>query len=164
MIKTSFSILVFCLVNVAIQSQSRDDVRWIDQARNIPVGQLEEGLPAEHFDLWLANLVNQREIGYEVHECRDSSPSGHESQERFLCVTAYGKPPHPGGNRWLGVSLAVGLIAPSVKDERAMVTPLPCKFIIAWEGPSDPRMKRPTYLFWKLKDLQEWLHPSSSKT
>jgi hypothetical protein len=160
MIKTYFCVLTFCLVSVAVQSQNRDDARWIDQARNTPVGQLEEGFSAEHFDLWLANLVKPGEIGYEVHECSNTSASGHAGPELFFCVIAYGKPPHPGWNRWLSVWLAVGVIAPARKGEPLAVTPLPCRFMGASEGPSDPRMKRPSHYFSKLRDLEKWFRGS----
>ena len=55
---------------------------------------LKKVFQEKHFDLWLANLVKSEEIGYAVHECTDTSASGHEGQERFLCVIAYGNHRH----------------------------------------------------------------------
>jgi hypothetical protein len=150
--KTSFSVLVFCLVSVAMQAQSRDHVRWIERLRNTSVEQLEEGLPAEHFDRWFADLVKPSVVVYEVHEC-----SRRDSQERLHCVIAYAKvPEHPDWRPWLEVRVAVGVLGSSVKpDEPATVTPLPCRFIDAREGPANPMMKRPDRYLNKLRDVEE---------
>jgi hypothetical protein len=150
--KTSFSILVFCLVSAAMQAQSRDDVRWIERVRNTSVEQLEEGLPAEHFDRWFADLVKPSVVVYEVHEC-----STRESSERLLCVIAHAKlPEHPGWRPWLEVRVAVGVLGSSVKpDEPATVTPMPSRFIDAREGPANPMMKRPDRYLNKLRDVEE---------
>jgi hypothetical protein len=154
--KTLFSILFFCLASAITHAQSRDDARWIERARSTPVGQVEAGFPKERFDQWFADLVKPSETIYEVHGCHERLPSGRESQQELLCVIAYVKPPHPGWNSSLSVSLAVGMVTPSGKQgQPAAVTPVPCRFIGASEGPSDPRMKRPSHSYSKLKDVEK---------
>lgn len=115
MIKTAFSIVFLCLVGAVAHAQSRDDARWIERATSGSVGQIEAGFPEEHFDQWFADLVKPGEALYEVHECHERLPSGRESQQELLCVTAYTKPLHPGWSGWLQVSLAVGVLAHSAK-------------------------------------------------
>ena len=139
-------------MSVAMQAQSRDDVRWIERVRNTSVEQLEEGLSAEHFDHWFADLVKPSVVVYEVHEC-----STRDSQKRLLCVIAYAKAPeHPGWRPWLEVRVAVGVLGASVKpDEPATVTPMPSRFIDAREGPANPMMKRPDRYLNKLRDVEE---------
>jgi hypothetical protein len=154
--KTSFSILFFCLAGAITQAQSRDDARWIEQARSTPVGQLEAGFPSERFDQWFANLVKPSETMYEVHECHETLPSGRESQQRLLCVIASVKPPYAGWRPWVQVLLSVGVLPPSSKKGKPVaVTPIPCRFIVAIKEESDPRITLPVRYFSKLKDVEK---------
>jgi hypothetical protein len=156
MMKTLLSVLVFCVANVITQAQSQEDARWIERAKSTPVGQIEAGLPGERFDQWFADLVKPSETMYEVHECHERLPSGRESQQPLLCVTASAKPLHPGWRIWLSIDLAVGVLAHSAKKgEPWAATPAPCRLIVAGVGPSNPSLTIPGRYFSKLKDVEK---------
>lgn len=154
--KTIFSILLVCLTSAVTQAQSRDDAGWIDRARSASVGQIEAGFPEERFDQWFADLAKPSETLYSLHECHERLPSGRESQQRLLCVTAYAKPLHPGWRIWLSIDLAVGVLTHSAKKgEPWAATLVPCKLIGASVGPSNPSLSLPTRGLFKLKDVEK---------
>jgi hypothetical protein len=154
--KTLFSLLLFCIAGTVTQAQTQEDARWIEQARSTPVGQVEAGFPKERFDQWFADLVKPSETLFDVHECHERLPSGRESQQRLLCVTAYTKPLHPGWRVWLRVSLVVGVLTHSAKKgEPWPATPVPCRFISASVGPSNPRLMIPERSLSNLKEVEK---------
>jgi hypothetical protein len=146
-------------------AQSRDGKRWIDQLKKTPVAQIETGLSQASFAGWFADLVKPSQTDFEVKECEDaSSPVAGKSQERFLCVIAYTKPPEPNWDRWIQLTFVVGVLAPS--KEAADAKPVPCRFLGGFEGPSNPMMKRMSRKISKLSELERLLrgpaiHPNS---
>ncbi len=156
MIKTSLTVVFLCLAGAIAQAQSRDDARWIEQAKSTPVGQIEAGLPNERFDQWFADLVKPGETMYEVDACHEHLPSGRESQQRLLCVTAYAKPLHPGWRIWLRVYLAVGVLERSAKKgEPWAATPIPCRLTSAIASPSNPSITLPNRSLSNLKEVKK---------
>jgi hypothetical protein len=134
-------------------AQSRDDQRWIDQLKKTPVGQIEAGLSEASFADWFADLVKPSQTEYEVKECQETyDPSAPTNRPRLLCVFAYTKPLEPDWNRAIQLNFVVGVLTPS-KKETTDAKPVPCRFLGGFEGPSNPKMKRPTRRISKLSEL-----------
>lgn len=126
---------------------------WIERLRTTPLAQMEAGLSEESFADWFEGRVKRSETGYEVIECRE--PNNSINQQRLLCVVAYTRPPRPGWHRRIQLDFVVGVLLPSATGITE-VKPVPCRFLIGSDGPSNPQMKRPTYLFFKLSDFAKW--------
>jgi hypothetical protein len=147
-------VLLLALLSASVQpsaAQSTVEQHWIDQLKKTSVDQLETGLPAVSFDDWFADRVKPSQTGYEVKECQ-ANPVAPTSQTRFLCVFAYTKPPLLGWNRGIQLTFVVGVLSTPPKGATE-VKPVPCRFLIGWDGPSNPQMKRPTYQISKLSEL-----------
>jgi hypothetical protein len=151
--KTLLSLLFLGLFAGGVcSSQGQDQNQaWIKRLKTTPVAQMEAGLPEESFADWFADRVKPSETGYEVKECQ-AKPAGASSRDRFLCVFAYTKPPQPGWNRGIQLNFIVGVFPRSAKGATE-ATPVPCRFVIGWDGPSNPQMKRPTYGIFRLSEL-----------
>jgi hypothetical protein len=67
------------------------------------------------------------------------------------------------GSCVVGASLREWYLLPSRKGATE-AKPVPCRFWIGWDGPSNPQMKRPTYRISKLSELEnpEVLQPARS--
>lgn len=161
--KFSFSLLVvFLAVSIRISPQDRNDAHWIDGVKNTPVGQIDAGLPEESVSRWFTNLVGSNETDYEVRECADA-PAADGSQQRLLCVIAYTKPPHPGWRRLIELWFVVAAVASSEgASNRPEPTPVALRLLWACEGPSNPKMRRPTRCFSKLSDLEKLVRGSTT--
>jgi hypothetical protein len=151
-----FLVLLLGVLSVRVQpaaAQSIADQRWIDQLKKTPVDQIEAGLSGTRFADWFAERIKPSEAGYEVKDCQDT-PAAAPNQDRFLCVFAYTKPLVPGWNRGIQLNFVVGVFPRSAKGP-AEARPVPCRFVIGRDGPSNPQMKRPTSLIFKLSDFEK---------
>jgi hypothetical protein len=134
-------------------AHSAVDQRWIEQLKKTPVDQIEAGLSGASFANWFADRVKPSETGYEVKECQElTNPTASVKPQRLLCIFAYTKPLVPGWNRGIQLDFVVGVLSTSPKGATE-VKPVPCRFLIGWDGPSNPQMKRPTYRISKLSEL-----------
>jgi hypothetical protein len=149
-----------CLISLGVLSmgvqpaaaQSTADQHWIDQLKNTPVNQMEAGLSGANFADWFAERIKPSEAGYEVKECQEPTVAA-SNQDRFLCVFAYTKPLVPGWNRGIQLNFVVGVFPRSARGP-GEAKPVPCRFVIGWDGPSNPQMKRPTSKIAKLSELK----------
>ena len=143
-------------------AHSSADQYWIDQLKKTPVNQLEAGLSDASFADWFADRVKPSEIGYEVRECQETNnPDSSVKTQRFLCVLAFTKPPQPGWHRWIQLDFIVGVL-PSPPAGATNAKPVPYRFWIGWDGPSNPQMKRPTEVIRKLSYLEKRYHPPAT--
>lgn len=133
------------------QGQDRRQA-WIERLKATPVAQMEGGLPEESFADWFAERIKPSEAGYEVKECQDTTAAA-ASQDRLLCVFAYTKPLVPGWNRGIQLNFVVGVFPRSARGPTE-AKPVPCRFVIGWDGPSNPQMARPTRKIAKLSELK----------
>jgi hypothetical protein len=136
-------------------AQSTADQRWIDQLKKTPVDQIEAGLSGAKFADWFAERIKPSEAGYEVKECQEPTVAA-SNQDRLLCVFAYTKPLVPGWDRGIQLNFIVGVFRRSTG-----ANPLPCRFLIGRDGPSNPQMKRPTILIFKLSDFEKAYHATN---
>jgi hypothetical protein len=136
------------------------DQRLIDSFKKTLVSDIETGLPQQNFDSWFAGLVKPAEIGYEVKDCTDEAAAT-EGGRPVSCVVAYTKPQQPGWNRWIEIRFfVVGPPEGEGTSHRVTVRPLIPRLMQACEGPSDPKMKRPSRCFPKLSELEKLVHGS----
>ena len=134
------------------QGQDRQQ-SWIERLKATPVAQMEAGLPNVSFADWFADRVKPSEIGYEIKECQEpDKPTPSTNPQRLLCVSAYTKPPQPGWYRGIQLNFVVGILSPSATGATD-AKPVPCRFLIGSDAPSNPQMKRPTYFFFKLSEF-----------
>src|SRR5215471_19892331 len=98
-----------------------DGQRFIDQLKEIPVKQIERGLPDESFDSWFSRLVKPKVVEYKVGESRKRTGSVYQTT---LWVVAYTQPPQPDGGTWVEVRFMVVDVKPS-KTERNRGAPKP---------------------------------------
>jgi hypothetical protein len=120
---------------------------------------MEAGLPEQSFADWFADRVKPSQTGYEVKECKDNRVTG---QGRLLCVFAYTKPLRPDWYRGIQLNFVVGVLPPSA-TALADAKPVPCRFLIGSDGPSNPQMKRPTYAIFKLSDSGKRYHAPATR-
>ncbi len=140
-------------------AQSAADQRWIDQLKKTPVNQFEAGLSGASFADWFAERIKPSEAGYEVKECQETTVAA-SNQDRFLCVFAYTKPLVPGWDRGIQLNFVVGVFPRSARGATE-AKPVTCRFLIGRDGPSNPQMKRPTILIFKLSDFEKRYHATS---
>jgi hypothetical protein len=144
-------------------AQDQDQQRLIDQLKKTLVSDIETGLPQKSFDSWFADLVKPAEIAYEVKDCTDDAAAT-EGGRPVSCVIAYTKPPQPGWDRWIEIRFfVVGPLGGEDTSHRVSVRPLVPRLQQACEGPSNPKMKRPSHCYRKLSDLEKLVrgHPVS---
>ncbi|MGZ4845226.1 MAG: hypothetical protein ACXVJ1_10845 [Candidatus Angelobacter sp.] len=134
---------------------------WVERLKTTPVARMEAGLPEASFADWFADLVKPSQTEYEVKECQET-PAAPTSQKRLLCVFAYTKPLEPDWNRAIQLNFVVGILTPSQKGT-IDAKPVPCRFLSGFEGPSNPRMKRPTRWISKLSELERLLRGSATR-
>jgi hypothetical protein len=156
-------VFISLLLAVAARTAAQDNQehrRLIDQLKKTLVSDIEAGLPQESFDSWFAGLVKPAEIDYEVKDCTDETAATGGSQP-VSCVIAYTKPPQLGWNR--GIEIRFFVVAPPERTGgRVTLRPLVPRLVQACEGPSDPKMKRPTRCYTKLSDLEKLVRGSAT--
>jgi hypothetical protein len=161
-----FLILLLGILSVCVQpaaAQSTVDQHWIDQLKKTPVNQMEAGLSSATFADWFADRVKPSETGYEVKECQDgSNPKASVNTQRFLCVLAFTKPPRPGWRRGIQLDFVVGVLLPSATGATD-AKPVPCRFWLGWDGPSNPQMLRPTRVIRKLSYFEKRDHAPATR-
>jgi hypothetical protein len=159
-----FLILAVPAVNVLpADAQTQADQRWIDQLKKTPVDQIEAGLSDASFADWFADRVKPSKTGYEVKECQErNNPIASVNPQRLLCVFAYTKPLVPGWYRGIQLNFVVGILLPSARGATD-TKPVPCRFLIGSDGPSNPQVKRPTYFIFKLSDFGKRYHAPATR-
>jgi len=160
----SHLILVVLLVAAGVRSvaQDQNQLRLIDQLKKTSVSDMEAGLPHESFESWFAGLVKPAEIGYEVKDCTDDAAAT-EGGRPVSCVIAFTKPPQPGWDRWIEIRFFV--VAPPGGEDtshRLSVRPPIPRLFQACEGPTNPKMKRPSHCYRKLSDLEKLVRGSTT--
>ena len=149
-------LLPFLVAGAQNTTPNQVNQRMIASLKNTLVSDMETGLPQTNFDAWFAALVKPAEIDYEIKDCTDEAAAT-EGGRPVSCVVAYTKPAQPGWNRWIEIRFFV-VPPPDETSHRVTIRPLLPRLFQACEGPTDPRMKRPTRCFSKLSDLEKLVH------
>lgn len=155
-----FLLLPLVVAGAQNAAPNEGNQRLIASLKEALVSDMEAGMPHQSFDSWFVALVKPAEIDYEVKDCTDEAAAT-EGGRPISCVVAYTKPAQAGWNRWIQIRFFV-VAPPGGVDtsHRVSVRPLIPRLFEACEGPTNPKMKRPSHCYRKLSDLEKLVRGS----